>query len=132
MLIFQKSICCFFCLISSQNAAPDSFHLFCLFKTPASSFPFLCLSPSFLPPHFLQSRPLPPHSPFHTISRAVFRRHLSFFLSFSHASPGYEGIVFCVWQSGGLGAGGRGRRGERKSLMFVIKTTDCLIAVQSL
>lgn len=41
-----------------------------------------------------------------------------------------KGLFFlCLGDRGGEGGE---QRGERKSLMFVIKTTDCLISVQSL
>lgn len=134
MLIFHKSICCFFRLFSSQNAAPDSFHLFCLFKTPASSFPFLCLC-SLSPLSTSAPTPLtPPHLTltFTPFLGLFFGGTCHFSCRFLTPAQDMKGLFFCVWESGGRG-GGRGRwRGERKSLMFVIKTTDCLISVQSL
>lgn len=70
MLIFQKSICCFFPPFLLWMRHLTHFHLFCLFKTPASSFPFLCLSPSFLPACPLSPVATPPHT--HTLTFTPF------------------------------------------------------------
>lgn len=82
MLIFQKSICFFGFLFSSQNAAPDSFD-------------FLFSSKHLLPP-FLSSVSLPP-SFLLTFSRRDLCPHLR--LSLSHHFSGYFSgalVIFLV------------------------------------
>lgn len=102
---FLKPICCTPLLSSSQNATPDSFHFLAyskylhpLFLSSVSRSLALSISPNFLPAHFLPSRPLPLLSLSHHFSNC-FRGRLSFFLWFSHASAGYEGIVLCIWEN---------------------------------
>lgn len=119
-------------LSSSLKATPDSVHMFCLFKNtcfllsfPLLSFPFLSsrtlsvilsLSPSFLPAHFLPSRPLA-YSHFHTISPALLGDACHFSCGFLTPAQDMKGL-FCVYGRMGTERRGEGGKKERVRWMF--------------